>query len=316
MQHVYLFIRRHLSRFVVLSVILFLYSTLPTSAQSPNNSLSASDGEPAQAVFVDEHGNVGINTQLPEANLDIKGHTVDQLPNIIDFPAIPALGIPAQPAIAPIYSSTTSILIDDWLGVQPPVLSGIQPADTSSSSAKIKLNATWMFPYFPVSFLIPDESPPEPNVGTASIGVNAGSDFRHLFLRTESTDMPIIFETEGGERLQIDSNGITLLSGSISFPDGSTQATASLKGDKGDTGSEGQTAGPKGQRGPEGQRGAQGQRGPGAVHTYAMCALEIPVLGRINGAAKSPCTATSDTGTCVYAGFGGYCAEYNQRGIQ
>jgi hypothetical protein len=96
----------------------------------------------------------------------------------------------------------------------------------------------------------------------------------------------------------------------ISFPDGTTQTTATLRGPTGATG-------PQGPQGPQGAKGAAGATGPAGKNattkTFAVCGptpCNAACGSGLMGSMASPCSIAADSGTCNdgSVGFGtGYC---------
>lgn len=84
-------------------------------------------------------------------------------------------------------------------------------------------------------------------------------------------------------------------SGGFRFPDGTTQTTATLKGDKGANGANGAT-GPKGDPGPPTQSSAVCVDGTDT--TRGVCSCSHLTVSNVSG----PCTVTSQTGSCSAAG--------------
>jgi hypothetical protein len=100
--------------------------------------------------------------------------------------------------------------------------------------------------------------------------------------------------------------------GGIKFPDGTVQTTVASPGSTGPQGPAG-PQGPQGATGPQGTAGAQGPAGPQgpqgpAVRTSAVCASAFANTICISNSCScprgavsivfSPCTVTSDTGSC------------------
>lgn len=173
MKHIF-FIKRNLILHLTLLVFaLIVGSTTTTSAQPPNNSLDAADGIPSNAVYVDEDGNVGVGVSTPEARLHIQDSS-------IYFP--------------PLYLSSgvsnELLLQNDTLGYRSSTTSlGFKA--TSQESPYVLGDVSHQF------------------TGTASIDVHVDRDAssRHFSFDAESPNMPLIFKTEGVERMRITSDG-------------------------------------------------------------------------------------------------------------
>lgn len=96
-------------------------------------------------------------------------------------------------------------------------------------------------------------------------------------------------------------------SGGITFPDGTIQNTATLKGDKGDQG----IPGTNGSNGTNGLAGPPGPLGP-PVKTSAACNIGGGICSVVCNARtivmqSAPCEVTSETGKCRIDGNLGTC---------
>jgi hypothetical protein len=162
--------------------------------------------------------------------------------------------------------------------------------------------------------------------GAASDGFRFGIDSTNkpFFWNQETTDL--YFGTSSTERMRITAGGnvgigtnapgskltvagvIESTTGGIRFPDGTVQTTSTVQGPPGPQGATG-PQGPAGAQGPAGPQGPQGPTGP-AVSTSAVC---VDAVSTSNGCFHrtcscptgtltnviSPCTVTSNTGTCT-----------------
>jgi hypothetical protein len=139
--------------------------------------------------------------------------------------------------------------------------------------------------------------------GTGANAVNVG-------IGTETPTAPL--DVVGALKLEGSGNGIT-------FPDGTSQTTASVQGPQGPPGPQG-PQGPSGPQGPAGATGPQGPQGPQGppgppVHTSAVCASNVlPNLVQsgcthttiaFENIPGGSCNITSDTGSCSAVGGSG-----------
>jgi hypothetical protein len=98
-----------------------------------------------------------------------------------------------------------------------------------------------------------------------------------------------------GDVLKVQTNGELDLRGTLRFPDGTTQTTATLLG----------PAGPQGLRGTQGPQGAQGPQGPPGQPPFGVCvsnSATIPVCA-------TNCTTQSvqDGASCTTGGLSSNC---------
>jgi hypothetical protein len=141
------------------------------------------------------------------------------------------------------------------------------------------------------------------DTSNAYFDLKYGSD---VLLTILSTGNIGIGRTSPGARLDVegpirsgslDAGPIRSRSGGFQFPDGTIQTTAQLRG-------------PEGPRGPA---GPPGPPGPPGINTFAVCLRGVSCIGvctggaRIVGQAQGPCSVTSQTGACSYAGSDGVC---------
>jgi hypothetical protein len=141
------------------------------------------------------------------------------------------------------------------------------------------------------------------DASNAYFDLKYGSD---VLLTILSTGNIGIGRTSPGARLDVegpirsgslDAGPIRSRSGGFQFPDGTIQTTAQLRG-------------PEGPRGPA---GPPGPPGPPGINTFAVCLRGVTCIGactggtRIVGQSQGPCSVTSQTGGCSYAGSDGVC---------
>ena len=130
-------------------------------------------------------------------------------------------------------------------------------------------------------------------LGGDNVTPGAGTPYIDFHFRGITQDFNARIINDGDRRLSIDTGTLRVggfvqsTTGGFQFPDGTVQATATL-------------------RGPQGPQGPQGPPGP-AVSTSAVCVSGIPVLGggrtcscsgKTVSVVSSPCKVTSNTGSC------------------
>jgi hypothetical protein len=292
--------------------------TVLTSAGTANRISKWLDGAGTlgdSAITESAAGNVGIGTTTPATKFDLVGPMT--LRNSLGSSGFKVADRTADPGAQMGFSASPGSFYSVLnTFVQGSTLAAPKQAQFSAWTSDIDLNSAnatqFAFRH-------------DPNLGGIIATIRYGSaTARKISLQANYPDVgtptQLVLDTNGnvGVGTATPASKLTVAgviestTGGIKFPDGTVQMTTS-QGSAGPQGPQGATvpAGPQGATGPQ---GAQGQPGP-AVHTSAVCVSAFPNAGFCfssscscsNGTVSrvsSPCTVTSDTGTCSASSCG------------
>jgi hypothetical protein len=309
---------------IVLVLVLLSSPLLMAGAQAPINSLSAADGNPEHAVYVDANGNVGIGTTNPADRLDISGSsnqsisisTTDKEKSVLKLLAVSSNRL-----------TESQIQFEDRLSVSAPLAYPGPAIMTLLENGNVGIGTTNPADRLDISgssnqgISISTTDKEKSALKLLAVSSNRLTESQIQFEDRLSVSAPLAYpgpaimtllengnigigKSNPGTKLDVlgttRTNAVEITtSGGIRFSDGSVQKSAMF------------LPGPPGAQGPPGRDGKDGKPGPPgpAVRTYAMCGRNLSVLGALTYS-PSPCSATADSGACSYPLYDGYCAVF------